>query len=274
MARRGLQPATNPLCRRCAAGDHLRRHRAAGEEPDHRRRAAELGRADRAARAEQRRLLQRPDPRQRLALPQRHLQPNPGSAHSPGWGSRGSDRPPPDAIRGGYGITEQLFDASGNFAGTFPSSVPVRLQPTLFTGRCRISRACHRCSRHRRSPDGRRPAAAPDDPQLLDRSATERRVQHGRHRGVRREPPARPGHHAIEPGARGRALRPEERRSDQRDRRVAAGRLPAAYSSVHNRDRANERRGHRLRLHAGDGEPSPQRRPGVRHRVYARRRRA
>ena len=36
------------------------------------------------------------------------------------------------AIRGGYGITEQLFDASGNFAGTFPSSVPVRLQPTLF----------------------------------------------------------------------------------------------------------------------------------------------
>src|SRR6185295_14295308 len=38
------------------------------------------------------------------------------------------------AIRGGYGITEQLFDASGNFAGTFPSSVPVRLQPTLYYG--------------------------------------------------------------------------------------------------------------------------------------------
>ena len=36
----------------------------------------------------------------------------------------------------------------------------------------------------------------PDDPQLLDRGATERRVQYGRHRGACRESPARPGHHA------------------------------------------------------------------------------
>jgi hypothetical protein len=38
------------------------------------------------------------------------------------------------AIRGGYGITEQLFDASGSYANTFPTSVPVRLQPQLFYG--------------------------------------------------------------------------------------------------------------------------------------------
>ena len=65
------------------------------------------------------------------------------------------------AIRGGYGITEQLFDASGNFAGTFPSSVPVRLQPTLFYGSLSDLASVPRCSRHRPSPDGHRPAAAP-----------------------------------------------------------------------------------------------------------------
>src|SRR5690606_31551572 len=38
------------------------------------------------------------------------------------------------AIRGGYGITKQLFDASGAFAGTFPLQPPARLQPTLYYG--------------------------------------------------------------------------------------------------------------------------------------------
>ena len=38
------------------------------------------------------------------------------------------------AIRGGYGISKQLFDNSGNYAGTFPSQVPVRLAPILYYG--------------------------------------------------------------------------------------------------------------------------------------------
>ena len=38
------------------------------------------------------------------------------------------------AIRGGYGISKQLFDNSGSYANTFPQQVPVRLQPNLFYG--------------------------------------------------------------------------------------------------------------------------------------------
>ena len=55
------------------AGQYLCRHGAAREEPDHRRRAAEFRRADRPARARQRRLLQWPGSRQRPALRKRHV---------------------------------------------------------------------------------------------------------------------------------------------------------------------------------------------------------
>ena len=55
------------------------------------------------------------------------------------------------SIRGGYDVAKQLFDASGSYAGTFPSMVPM-IQPTLFLDRCRISPACRRCSRPHQSP--------------------------------------------------------------------------------------------------------------------------
>jgi len=38
------------------------------------------------------------------------------------------------SIRGGWGITEQLFDNSSVFANTYPLQVPIRQQPTLFYG--------------------------------------------------------------------------------------------------------------------------------------------
>ena len=63
------------------------------------------------------------------------FQPGPGVQAMPrfgfSWDPTGSGR---TAFRGGYGITKQIFDASGNFAGTFPLAPPARLQPTLYYG--------------------------------------------------------------------------------------------------------------------------------------------
>jgi hypothetical protein len=63
------------------------------------------------------------------------FQPNPGLHAMPrfgfSWDPTGSGR---TAFRGGYGITKQMFDNSGNFANTFPLAPPARLQPTLYYG--------------------------------------------------------------------------------------------------------------------------------------------
>ena len=246
----------------CAAGHHVRGHGAAGEESAHRPDPAELRRAHRTAGARQRRLLQRIDSRQRCALERRHVpaqsriraQPRLGFSWDP-TGSRQT------AIRGGYGITEQLFDASGTYAGTFPSSVPVRLQPTLFYGSLSdLASVPSVFSPSPVSPVGQTGGRTRDDAQLLDRGAAERRLQHGRHRGVRRQSPARPAHDART-GTWCPRVPASTRRPSTRPARPApaAGRLPAADSAVHQRHRAHAGRGHRLRLAAGDGEPSSHR---------------
>ena len=147
------------------------------------------GRADRAAGAEQRRLLQRPDPRQRPALPQRHLPAQPRDPRAAPAGLLvGSDRPPPDRdprrIRHHRAALRRVRQFCRHVPVVGPGQAPADAVLWIAVGSRERALGVLAIAGHRMDTD-RRPH--PDDPQLLDRGATERRVQHGRHRGARRE---------------------------------------------------------------------------------------